>query len=58
MAFGGSDAKVRIIRTAHVEALTHKEDILLASEEFESIELGVIPSTKGTVYTCAMPLGT
>ena len=45
------------ILCGHVEALTHKEDILLASEEFESIELGVIPSTKGTVCTCAMPLG-
>lgn len=46
------------ILCGHVEALTHKEDILLATEEFESIELAVIPSTKGTACTCAMPLGT
>lgn len=40
------------ILCGHAEALTHREDISLSREEFDSIELVVFPPTKGSVSIC------
>lgn len=40
------------ILCGHVEALTHREEISLSKEEFESIELAVFPPTKGSISPC------